>query len=208
MPFHTVRLDEIEPIAVAGLNWLPLRHTLGVRALGVNAYTASAGEDVIEEHTEQGSGHEELYVVVSGRARFELDGEGLDAPAGTLVHLPDPATLRHAVAAEDGTTILAIGGKPGEGYEVSAWEWRFRAEQPRAAGDLERAEAILREGLEANPGDPATLYDLACVEALAGRHDEAIAHLHEAVAGRPEAREWAADEPDLDSVRARPDFPS
>jgi quercetin dioxygenase-like cupin family protein len=207
MPFHTVRLDDIEPIAVAGVNWLPLRHTLGVRALGVNAYTGSAGEDVIEEHTEKGSGHEELYVVVSGRARFELDGEVVDAPAGTVVHLPDPGTLRHAVAAEDGTTILAVGGKPGEGYEVSPWEWRFRAEQPRAAGDLARAEAILREGLEANPGDPVTLYDLACVLARAGRDDEAIGHLREAAAARPDVHEWAADDRDLDSLRERPDFP-
>jgi tetratricopeptide (TPR) repeat protein len=123
------------------------------------------------------------------------------------VHLPDPRTLRHAVAAEDATTILAVGAKPGEGYEVSAWEWRFRAEQPRAAGDLEGAEAMLREGLAANPGDPVTLYDLARIEALAGRDDEAVAHLREAVAARPDALEWAADEPDLDSLRARPDFP-
>src|SRR3954470_10319001 len=198
MPFNTLRLAELEPIAVAGVNWLPVRHALGLRALGVNAYTASAGEEVIERHTEEGSGHEELYVVVTGRARFELDGEPVDAPAGKLVHLPDPATRRHAIASEDGTTILAVGAKPGEGYEVSAWEWRFRAAQPLAAGDLDRAEEILRAGLAAHLGDGAPLYDLACVEARAGRSDEAVAHLRDAVAARPEVRGWAADDRDLD----------
>ena len=140
MAFRTARLSEIEPIHAAGLSWLPLRHLLGVQAFGVNAYTAvAAGEDVIERHTEEGLGHEELYVVISGHARFTLDGEQLDAPAGTLVFLPDPATERYAVAEEPGTTVLAVGGKPGEGYEVSAWEWRFRAVPHHEAGDWERA---------------------------------------------------------------------
>src|SRR5215210_1733333 len=117
MAFRTLRLSDIEPIHAAGLNWLPLRHLLDARAFGVNAYTASAaGEDVIEEHTEESLGHEELYVVIAGRARFALDGEALDAPAGTVVFLPDPATRRYAVAEEAGTTVLAVGGKPGEGY--------------------------------------------------------------------------------------------
>src|SRR5215212_1024330 len=169
MPYRSLRMDDLDPIAVAGVRWHPVRHALGLRAFGVNAYSADAGDEVIEEHTEEGSDHEELYVVLAGRARFELDGEALDAPAGTLVFLPEPETRRHAVAEEDGTTVLALGAKPGEGYEVSAWEWRFRAQKPRDEGDLAGAEAILLEGLAANPGDGATLYDLACVEARAGR---------------------------------------
>ena len=208
MAFRTARLAEIEPVHAAGLSWLPLRHELGVQAFGVNAYAAAApGEDVIEQHTEEGLGHEELYVVIAGRARFTLDGEQLDAPAGTLVFLPDPATQRYAVAEEPGTTVLAVGGKPGEGYEVSAWEWRFRAVPHRDAGDWERAEALIRESLDAHPGDGASLYDLACVEALSGRHDAAIGHLREALAARPEVREWAAEDSELDALRKRPDFP-
>lgn len=145
--------------------------------------------------------------MIAGRARFTLDGEQLDAPAGTLVFLPDPATQRYAVAEEPGTTVLAVGGKPGEGYEVSAWEWRFRAVPHRDAGDWDRAEALIRESLDAHPGDGASLYDLACVEALSGRHDAAIGHLREALEARPEAREWAAEDDDLDALRGRPDFP-
>src|SRR5918999_1451639 len=128
MAFRTLRIDELNPIAVAGLRWHPVRHALGVRAFGVNAYSGDTGDDVIEEHTEEGSDHEEMYVVVAGRARFELDGETVDAPAGALVFLPPPAPRRYAVAEADGTVVLAVGGKPSEGYQVSAWEWRFRAQ--------------------------------------------------------------------------------
>jgi len=209
MAFRTARVFEIEPIHAAGLNWLPLRHLLGVQAFGVNAYIGNAiGDDVIEEHTEENQGHEELYVVLAGRARFTLDGETLEAPAGTLVFLPDPATRRYAVADEPGTTVLAVGAKPGEGYEVSAWEWRFRAQPHVAAGDWDKAEALIRQSLEAHPGNAAGLYDLASVEAQTGRHDAAIEHLRGAIAARPEAREWAAEDRDLDPLRHRPDFPA
>ena len=208
MAFRTLRISDPEPIAATGLHWLPLRHLLGVRAFGVNAYVGpAAGDDVIEQHTEEGLGHEELYVVIAGRARFTLDDETLDAPAGTLVFLPDPATRRYAVAEEAGTTVLAVGGKPGEGYEVSAWEWRFRAQPHLAAGEWDEAEALIRESLEQHPGDGGSLYDLACVEARAGRPDEAIEHLRAALTARPEVREWAAGDSDLDSLRDRSDFP-
>jgi tetratricopeptide (TPR) repeat protein len=208
MAFRTLHLSEPEPVAAAGLHWLPLRHLLGVRAFGVNAYIGAApGDDVVEEHTEEGLGHEELYVVITGRARFTLDDETLDAPAGTLVFLPDPAARRYAVAEEPGTTVLAVGGKPGAGYVVSAWEWRFRAQPHLAAGELDKAEALIRESLDEHPGDGASLYELACVETRAGRPDEAIEHLRAALAARPEVREWAADDSDLDTLRERPDFP-
>ena len=92
--WQTLRLDEIEPIRAAGVNWKPLRRTLDVSAFGTNAYVAGPGEDVVEEHSEERLGHEEVYVVVSGRATFTLDGETHDAPAGTLVHLADPSVRR------------------------------------------------------------------------------------------------------------------
>ena len=136
MAFRTLRITEIDPLDVAGVHWLPVRHTLGVQAFGVNAYRGDAGEQVIEEHTEEGSDHEEMYVVLHGRARFTLDGEDVDAPAGTAVFLPDPPTQRVAVAEEDGTVVLAVGGKPGAAYETSTWEWRFRAAPHARAGRL------------------------------------------------------------------------
>ena len=211
MAFRTLRIDELDPIDVAGVRWHPVRHTLGVRGFGVNAYSAGAGEDVVEDHTEAddaGRGHQEMYVVLSGHARFEVDGETVDAPAGTFVFLPEPTSRRHAVAQADGTTILALGGEPGVPYEVSAWEWRFRAQPHIDAEEWEKGIALMHDGLAARPGDASLLYNLACFEANLGRLDDATAHLQEALEAEPEnVREWAAADTDLDPLRERADFP-
>jgi hypothetical protein len=121
-------LDELESIPGPGtLTWRPVRGHFDIRAFGCNAYTAAAaGEDVVEPHDETGDpGHEELYFVHAGRARFSLDGEEFEAAAGTYVFIRDPAVQRHAVALEPGTTVLAFGGPPT--FQPSAWEDRFRA---------------------------------------------------------------------------------
>jgi tetratricopeptide (TPR) repeat protein len=211
MPFRAVRISEVEPISVVDgtLRWHPLRHELGVTGFGVNAYTAGAGEDVVEEHQEgdESGGHQELYVVLSGRARFTIDGEEVDAPAGTCIFLPDPSSRRYAVAVDDDTTVLAVGGEPGRPFEVSAWEWSFRTGPYMEAGDWERAVAILEDGLREHPRSASLLYNLACCEARLGRLDEAIAHLRAALADDPRVREWAAGDADLDALRDRPDFP-
>jgi tetratricopeptide (TPR) repeat protein len=208
---RVIRIDDVESLPVLGgeLQWHPLRHALGVRAFGINAYTAAkAGDLVVEDHTEAALGHEEIYVVLAGRATFTLDGEEFDAPAGTVVHLSDPKVRRVARAAEDGTRVLAVGGPVGEAFEPSPWEAAFRAEALARASDPEGAVAIVREALEENPDNPSVLYNLACFEALAGHDDDAIAHLTRAIGLRPDARQWAATDKDLASLRGRADFPA
>ena len=121
-------LDEIDAVmgwdAVDG-EWRPVRHVLGIRSFGVNAWVADAGKRIIEEHDELGGdGHEELYLVLRGRARFTLEGKDMEAPAGTLLAIHDPAVVRTAFAEEDGTAILAVGSPIGEKYEISAFERR------------------------------------------------------------------------------------
>ncbi|MEP6892650.1 MAG: hypothetical protein ABI927_02620, partial [Gaiellaceae bacterium] len=130
--WQSVRLDEVEtiPITGAGVNWRPLRRTLGVEAFGINAYVATAaGDHVVEEHSEANLRHEEVYIVLSGRATFTLAEETLDAPAGTVVFIRDPDVRRGAVAVVAGTSVLAIGGRVGEAYSPSPWEWYFYAER-------------------------------------------------------------------------------
>jgi hypothetical protein len=202
----TLRLDEIEGIPVFGtLVWKPVRKTLGITAFGINAYTAAnAGDEVVEEHTEEQLGHEEIYAVVSGHATFTVDGEEVDAPAGTLVYLDDVTQKRHAIAKEPGTTVLAIGGKPGV-HEISAWEYFFPAFPAQAAGDYATAARILEEGL-AEHDLPALHYNLACVLALSGEHDRALAELQLAVEGGKRFKTAAAKDEDFASLRDDPRF--
>jgi len=124
--WSVTRLDELERIPVAeDLEWRPIRRRFGIRSFGINAYTSShLGGWVVAEHDETG-GQEELYLVLSGRATFTLDGEELDAPAGTAVFLPAGPVKRKATAEEDGTTVLAIGGWPDKAFVPSASELLF-----------------------------------------------------------------------------------
>src|SRR3954451_20190239 len=124
--FEVTRVDDLTRVPVAhGLEWRPIRRRLGIRAFGINAYTSAApGDCVVEEHTES-SGHEEVYVVLAGRATFTVGGEEIDAPAGTIVFVRDHALKRVARSEEEGTTVLAVGGWPDKPFEPSSWEWFF-----------------------------------------------------------------------------------
>jgi mannose-6-phosphate isomerase-like protein (cupin superfamily) len=209
--YRVARLDELQPARGAeGSEWLRLRRELGVRAFGVNAYRAKAGGRVIEEHDETGSTaarHEEVYLVLAGRARFTVDGRDLDAPVGTVVVVRDPATRRGAMAEEDGTTVLAVGGVPGEEYRVAAWEEAADAWPLYEAGRVDEAKEILRGLAERNPGAHTVLYNLACAESTTGEHDAALEHLAVAVAGDERLREHARTDSDLDPLRGDPRFP-
>jgi hypothetical protein len=108
-----------------GLEWRPVRHQLGIGAFGAGVWLGDRGIELIEEHTERAESadeHEELYLVVRGRATFTVEGEAIDAPAGTFVAVADPGATRRAVAEEDGTAILAVGAPRGRAYEISRWE--------------------------------------------------------------------------------------
>jgi tetratricopeptide (TPR) repeat protein len=200
--YEIASLTGVESLPGPGsLRWTPLRKHFGITAFGVNAYTAAeAGQDVVEEHTEERLGHEELYLVVAGRATFVLNGQEHDVPAGSAVFLRDPAVTRYARAEEPGTTVLAVGGKPGR-HEVSAWEYFFAA-YPRAdAGDYDAALAELDAGLAARPDHPPLLYHRACILARARRLDEAREFLDRALAGDPELKRWADEDEDLAPLR-------
>jgi tetratricopeptide (TPR) repeat protein len=200
--YEVVGLTQVESLQGPGsLRWTPLRKHFGITAFGINAYTATeVGQDVVEEHSEERLGHEELYVVVSGRATFVLDGEERDVPAGSVVYLRDPAIKRFARAEEPGTTVLAIGGKPGQ-HEVSAWEYFFAAYPKADGGDYDGALAELDAGLAAKPDHPPLLYHRACILARAGRLDEARGFLDRALAGDPELKRWADEDDDLAALR-------
>jgi tetratricopeptide (TPR) repeat protein len=188
----------------------PVRLHFGINSFGINAYSAPAGQRVIEEHDELGHGagrHEELYFVAAGHATFELGGEEVDAPAGTLVFVRDPAVRRGAMATEGGTTVLVVGGIPGRAFEPSPWEAWLAAKPLLDAGRPDRGAAVFLPALERHPGIPNVLYNLACFESLAGRPDDALAHLAEAIELDPRVREWAQTDEDFEAIREDPRFP-
>lgn len=202
--FNVTRLDDVE--AVNG--WIPLRRHLGVGAFGVNAWRPhSDGKTIIGEHDEATTGHEELYVVTEGYATFTVDGDEIDAPAGTLVFVRDPALKRAAVARDPGTTILTVGGKPGEAYTSLAWEENADVIPLFGTGEYAQAKERLERALERHPDAGGLLYNLACAESRLGETDAALEHVRRAVEIDPRLREIAATDDDFDASRRDPRFP-
>jgi tetratricopeptide (TPR) repeat protein len=186
------------------------RH-FGIRSFGTSACRSIEGGQVVNEHDEAGfriglSGQEELYVVVSGRATFTVNDEKVDAPAGSLVFVRDPAAKRGAVAEEPGTTVLAIGGKPGEAFLPLTEEFSA-AFDAYSAKDYERSIELYRALLEGEfPRKAGIPFNIACNEALLGRADDAIEHLRAAIEADEQAVELARTDGDLDPIREDPRF--
>jgi quercetin dioxygenase-like cupin family protein len=205
----TIRLDDLDRVEVGekGLEWRPIRRRFELSAFGMNAYSSSRpGGEVVEEHTEQQLGHEEVYVVVRGHATFHLDGEDVDAPAGTMVVLRDPGVKRGATAVDSDTIVLAVGGKPGEPFRPSAWESYFAAAPLAKAGRFDEAIALMEADAEQHRDNPAFLYNLACYEALGGRREDAVTHVVAAIEAAPRYAQWAKEDADFESIRDDPRF--
>lgn len=201
--YAVARLEEIPEIG-DGLPCRPVRHHFGLTSFGVNAWTgAAAGDRILNEHDEADDA-EELYLVHTGRATFELDGARVDAPAGTFVFAP-PGVMRTAFAAEPGTTILVVGGRPGEAWQPDGWELWAPVSPLYEAGRFAEAADRSRELAEANPGLPMLRYMLACCELGAGRPAEAIEQLRSALV-TPRMRAIAGKDPTLDPIRGEPAF--
>src|SRR2546426_1795554 len=200
--YEVVHLDELDrfPVDEEGLLWRPVRRRLGITAFGTNAYTAEKGDErVVEEHFEK-NGHEELYFVASGRAKFVLGDDEIDAPAGTFVHA-EPGTKRGAVATEPNTTVLAIGAKPGVPHEISKWEEIFVVFGHYRSGDEAKAREQMATVLAENPDEWQGHYNAACLEALMKNRDATLEHLRRAIELDPQAKEFAAKDTDFDWLR-------
>jgi len=203
--YRVASVDEIEEVTDGREPWRPVRHHFGITSFGVNTWTGhEAGDRIINEHDEEGE-DEELYFVWRGRARFEIDGEAVDAPAGTYVFVT-PGSKRTAFAEEPETTILVAGGIPGQAHTASGWEIWAQVNPLYLAGRYEEAADRGRELVEANPGYPNPLYNLACCESLAGRPADAVRHLAQAIELYPPLTEYARNDSDFDAIRDEPAF--
>ncbi len=205
--YAVARLDEI-PRSGARNEWIPIRRHFDIRAFGVNAWSGDEGTVLVGEHDEVPSGHEELYVVVAGHATFTVAGEEIDGPPGTIVFVRDPATRRSAVAAEDGTTIVTAGAKPGEAFRVMPWEVNSEVLPLFDRGEHAEAKRMLEEALVRDPDAAGLLYNLACAESQLGETDAAIEHLRRAIEISDGFREYARTDSDFDPIRDDPRFPA
>ena len=208
--YAIAKIDELEPaprIAPPetpddGRKRFDVRRTLDITAFGVQAFSAPSGGVVVNEHDEvllTEAGQQELYIVMSGAATFEIDGETVDAPAGSLVHV-QPAAKRKATATEDGTTILVVGATPGKAYEPAPEEMG-QAFAAYNAGDYELALEKQLVVVEKQPENPVAHFNVGCFAARAGHADQAIEALERAIVINDGVKELIATDEDLDSLR-------
>ena len=118
--YEAAHLDEI--VAEKWPYWAPIRHHFDIRAFGANAWRGGAGDEVIKRHAEGEGGHEELYLVLSGHATFNVGEDEVDAPTGTCIFIRDPTAERVGFATEADTVVLTLGGWAGKAFEPSHWE--------------------------------------------------------------------------------------
>lgn len=204
--YTILTLDEVETATHRGSNLIPVRHALGFRPAGVNAWIADAGGQLIPPH-EEDSGNEELYVVVRGRATFTVGEETADAPAGSLVFVP-PEVFRTAAADEDDTIVFAVGGTVGEAFNAGGWDSFALADTYRQAGRHDEGRAIMEQLIAEKPDYWATIYNAGCFEALAGNADAAFEHLRRAkeLDAEGESARYFREDSDLDPIREDPRF--
>jgi len=205
--YAVARLEEIEELTDGREPFRPVRHHFGITSFGVNAWTAREGGDrIINEHDESDpDSDEELYLVVRGRAMFELDGDRVAAPTGTLIFAP-PGVKRTAFAEEPETTVIALGGTPGKAYEPDGWEIWAPLTPLYEAGEYAEAADRGRQLVEAHPQYAGLLYNLACCESLAGRTGDAVVHLGLAIDRSEHWRSYAQEDSDFDPIRDEPVF--
>jgi quercetin dioxygenase-like cupin family protein len=204
--YAIAQLDEIGAIDDGRVPMRPVRHHLGITAFGVNGWKADAGERIINEHAEDDpDSQEELYIVQSGRARFEIDGETVDAPAGSMVFVK-PGAKRTAFSEEDGTAIVVIGAPTGKAYEAAGWELWMPIHGLYLEGSYAEAADRGREVARTDSPQAGFFFNLACCESLAGRTDDAIEDLGRAIEMSEQFREMAKGDSDFEAIRNEPAF--
>jgi hypothetical protein len=205
--YAVARLEEIGELTDGREPFRPVRHHFGITSFGVNAWTGrDVGDRIINEHDEsEPDAHEELYLVMRGRAVFEIDGDRVSAPMGSFVFVP-PGVKRTAFAEEPETTLIALGGTPGKPNEPDGWEIWAPLTPLYRAGEYAEAADRGRELAEAYPQYPGLLYNLACCESLAGRTGDAVEHLRLAIDRSEHCRSFAEGDSDFDPIRDEPAF--
>ena len=207
---NLVHIDELEAIEMPeGFIWRPVRRRFGIRAFGTNAYTPGASGQVVEEHTEEQLEHEEIYLVLRGRVRFTVGDDEHELGPGQLVFVRDPSLKRGGVALTDDAAVLAIGGKPGQAHEISAWEYVFAAIAAHRGGRPGRGERVMQRGPRGEARRPGHALQPCLPRGARGQDRRGARPSHRAPPTRDERfRKAAQTDEDFASIRDDPRFPS
>jgi quercetin dioxygenase-like cupin family protein len=201
--WRVVRLEDLERRG----RFIPVREHLGIHSFGINAITLGKDGTLINEHDEAASGQEEVYVVLEGAATFEIDGQTVEAPAGTFLSVR-PESRRKATG---DAIVLALGSTPGQAYQSLDWgeAWTFHNESMTAYGEQRYPDALaaVRNGLERFPDHAGLNYNYACFAALAGEvDDETFTRLRRSGELFPPFRDQARSDDDFAAIRDDPRF--
>jgi mannose-6-phosphate isomerase-like protein (cupin superfamily) len=93
-----------------GYGFRRVRRALGVEAFGVNAVVMPPGYEGFEHYHDV---QDELYLVHSGTARFEVDGEVRELGPGGLCHVESTTKRKFSNAGDDDLIMFVVGGKGG-----------------------------------------------------------------------------------------------
>src|SRR3954447_2746413 len=115
------RLSELPEIANDSGRWQPLNQRLGITAFGVNGVVRDPEDTADIAHDESDCGHQEVYVVVAGRAAFRIGDAEVEAGPGDVVAVADATETRAYRALEPATRIVCFGAAPGEPYPYGEW---------------------------------------------------------------------------------------
>lgn len=114
MGYSVVKIADLEPEGPGNAVRF-VRRALGAEAFGVNWFELPANMEGLR-HNEEGSGQEEVNVIIRGSGVYRVEDEEIACEAGTVFRF-DPETTRQVVAGPDGLTMVAIGARRGS-YEA------------------------------------------------------------------------------------------
>ena len=75
-----------------------------------------------------------------------------------------------------------------------------------ALGEFEKGLEWARQALELDPNEPMVLYNVACIQSLAGRIEDAIDSLERAVRSGLNQKNWLEHDSNLDALRHHPRY--
>ena len=75
-----------------------------------------------------------------------------------------------------------------------------------ALGEYERGLEWAKQALAMDPDEPMVLYNVACIQSLAGQVEDAIDCLERAVRNGLTERHWLEHDSNLDPVRSHPRY--